>query len=638
MRDLTASTQSPSAKQGLRRRLQLKSGQPTRRPPHLPMKSASTSWIGRALAAALAVAVLLLGACAALPRDVPRPLTTAWAHPLETPLGRAYAEQWRSGDGYSGFRLLSSGMEALGARAGLADSAVRTLDLQYYLVRHDATSQLLLYRVMRAALRGVRVRLLVDDLYAAGRDFDLAAFAAHPNVQVRVFNPFAHRGALGLPHLLEFLADPGRLNRRMHNKLWIADNALAVVGGRNLGDEYFDAQESVNFCDLDLLAVGPVVAQASRSFDEYWNDERSMPIGAFADAPDASRMEVFERAIETALARFHETRYAAALREGRFARDVRDGRIALELAPAQAVYDRPDKPAADGNSFIARMSPLLASAQREILFISPYFIPDARAVAMFGAAVARGARVRVFTNSLASTDVPVVHAGYARVRRALLRAGVELNEMRPEARVRGSAAFHFGSGSGASLHAKAVVVDGRHVLLGSMNMDPRSRRINTEVGVLLDSQAIAAEVAAVFEQGVRPDNAFRVVFKDSAAGTSGQLQWLTQENGNEIVYSSEPLAGWWRRLYAAFAPGLCPRRHAVAGVLSHQWPCMVHGHLRGTMGVLFVRQARATGVPRGEYRLYRCRTIMNCTEVCPKGLSPSHAVERIRLAMARDSS
>lgn len=404
----------------------------------------------------------------------------------------------------------------------------------------------------------MRVRLLVDDLYAAGRDFDLTAFAAHPNVQVRVFNPFAHRGALGLPHVLEFLADPGRLNRRMHNKLWIADNVVAIVGGRNLGDEYFGAQESVNFCDLDLLAAGPVVAQTSRSFDAYWNDERSIPIGAFEDAPDAKRMEVFERTIEGALARFHETRYAAALREGWFAQEVRDGRVALALAPAQAVYDRPDKPPVDDNAFVSRMSPLLASAQREILFISPYFIPDARAVTMFGEAVARGVRVRVFTNSLASTDVPAVHSGYAQVRRALLRAGVELNEMRPEARVRESAAFHFGSGSGASLHAKTVVVDGRHVLLGSMNMDPRSRRLNTEVGLLLDSQTIAADVAAVFEQGVRPVNAFRVALPDGAAGMSGPLEWITQENGNAVVYNSEPLAGWWRRVYAwlvwAFLP------------------------------------------------------------------------------------
>lgn len=507
---------------------------------------------------ALALAALALGGCAALPREVARPLTSAWDRPLETPLGRAYAGQWQAGNDHSGFRLLSSGIEALGARAALAESAVHTLDLQYYLVRHDATSQLLLHRVMLAALRGVRVRLLVDDLYAAGRDFDLAAFAAHPNVQVRVFNPFAHRGPLGLPHLLEFLADPGRLNRRMHNKLWIADNAVAVVGGRNLGDEYFDAQESVNFCDLDLLAAGPVVAQASRSFDEYWNDERSVPIGAFADAPDAGRMQEFERTIESALERFHATPYAAALREGHFAWDVRNGRVGLEPASAQAVYDPPDKPAAAGNAFIARMSPLLAGARHEILFISPYFIPDERAVAMFGAAVSRGVRVRVFTNSLASTDVPLVHAGYARVRRALLQAGVELNEMRPETRVRGSAAFHFGAGSGASLHAKAVVVDARHVLLGSMNMDPRSRLVNTEVGVLLDSRPIAADVAAVFEQGVRPDNAFHVVLSVGEAQSPGLLQWLTSEKGQPVTYTTEPLAGWWRRVYTALARALAP--------------------------------------------------------------------------------
>ena len=514
------------------------------------------AWAGRMLA--LAAAAVLAAGCASVRWDVPRPESHAWEHPHESRLGQAYAAQLQAQPGRSGFHLLSSGMDALGARAGLAEAAGHTLDLQYYLVRQDATSLLLLSRVMHAALRGVRVRLLVDDLFSAGKDFDLAAFAAHPNVQVRVFNPFASRGAFGVAQLLEFIGAASRLNRRMHNKLWIADNAVAIVGGRNLGDEYFDAGAGVNFCDLDVLAAGPVVDEVSRSFDAYWNSPSAVPIGAFAAAPDGREFESFERAVGERLERFREGVYARALRDGRLPMLVAHGRLPLQLAPAEALYDLPAKATTrETNAFAVRMGPLLKAARREVLFISPYFIPDAAAVQMFAALRGRGVRVRVLTNSLASTDVPVVHGGYARVRPSLLRAGVELHEMRPEATA-GRAAFHFGASSGASLHAKAVVVDGRHVLVGSMNMDPRSRLHNTEVGVLLDSEAIAAQVAAVFEEGTRPVNAFRVDSEPGAAAGE-RARWVTEEGGRAAVYLDEPLAGFWRRAAAAlarlFAPG-----------------------------------------------------------------------------------
>jgi cardiolipin synthase C len=516
-----------------------------------------TSASVRAVALAFAAIAVLLQGCASVRWDVARPASTAWDRPQESRLAQAYAPQLQAHPGQSGFHLLSAGMDALAARAGLAEAANHTLDLQYYMVRQDATSLLLLSRVMHAALRGVRVRLLVDDLFAAGKDFDLAAFAAHPNVQVRVFNPFASRGAFGLRQLLEFLGDAARLNRRMHNKLWIADNAAAIVGGRNLGDEYFDAGDGVNFCDLDLLAVGPVVAGISRSFDEYWNSESAVPIGAFAAEPGGDQFAAFEAGVAERLDRFRQTVYARALREGHVAAAAAEGRLTLQPAAGEAVYDAPSKSAPrEDNAFVRRMGPLLNAAEREVLFISPYFIPDAHAVDLFRSLTARGVRVRVLTNSLASTDVPAVHGGYARVRPALLRAGVQLHEMRPQASA-ARTALHFGSSSGASLHAKAVVVDGRHVLLGSMNMDPRSRLHNTEVGVLLRSEALAGQVASVFAEGTRPVNAFRVE-SDAVVPGEARLRWVSEEDGRRTVSTREPAAGLWRRAYAALARLLAP--------------------------------------------------------------------------------
>ncbi len=257
-------------------------------------------------AAALCFATMV--ACTTPRLDVPRPLSEAWLHPEATALGREFGKELAGHPGQSGVFPLASGMEAFTIRASLAESAERTLDLQYYIVQQDTTTQLLLDRVLRAAQRGVRVRLLIDDLYALGRDFELATLAAHPNIEVRVFNPFLRRGGWGLSQLLEFLGDSRRLNRRMHNKLWIADNAAAVVGGRNLGDEYFDAHSEVTFTDLDILAAGPVVRDISRSFDEYWNSEWAVPVEAFvAAAPSAEQFATFERALEARLERFRDT-------------------------------------------------------------------------------------------------------------------------------------------------------------------------------------------------------------------------------------------------------------------------------------------------------------------------------------------
>jgi putative cardiolipin synthase len=516
-----------------------------------------------AMLASLFLVTALTG-CADPPRDVPRPRSEAWPHPEETALGRVLGEPLAGHKDQSGFYLLDSGMEALSIRAGLAENAQHTLDLQYYLLHEDATTQLLLYRVLRAARRGVRVRLLIDDLYAGEKDFDLANFAAQPNVEVRVFNPFQSRGSLGLSRLLEFFGDATRLNRRMHNKLWIADNAAAIVGGRNLGDEYFDANGEVNFSDLDVLAAGPVVRDVSRSFDDYWNSEWAVPIQAFAAAPpNPAQVADFGHALEARLERFRDTNYARALREVRLGPRLLAKQVPLTPAPAIVLYDKPTKISAESGAespsqiFPSRIRPIVEAAKHEVILISPYFIPSEQGIDILSALARRGVRVRILTNSLASTDVTVVHAGYAHLRARLLAAGVELYEARPDAPPDAIRRWRPGASSGASLHAKAIVVDRKSLLVGSMNLDPRSRLSNTEVALLIESAALGGQFGALFEKAISPDQAFHVELSEPGIANS-PLVWLGRQDGQPVRYTREPLASWWRRMVSSLFGALAP--------------------------------------------------------------------------------
>ena len=475
-------------------------------------------------------------------------------------MGRGAAARLAASHGDSGFLLLDSGMDAFAARAALAEAAEHTLDLQYYIVHESATTQLLIYRLLRAADRGVRVRLLVDDLSAAGKELHFDELAAHPNVQVRVFNPFVFRGPLGLPQFFEFIGSAERLNRRMHNKLWIANNAAAVVGGRNLGDEYFGADSALNFVDLDLFAVGPVVRKLSRSFDAYWNSESAVPIEAFVAAkPSEAQVSQLASTLAQRIELFRDTPYAQALREARFGRQLRQFEMPLEIAPAEVLWDDPAKPVPAGEEVAPgavspRIHPHVESAEREVLLSSPYFIPSERAVATLTGLARRGVRVRVLTNSLASTDVLAAHAGYARYRARLIAGGVDIFEMQPLPR-EADAKHRFGS-SGASLHAKAIVVDRRFVVVGSMNLDPRSRRHNTELAVLVEGAELGKGVADLFEEGVQPAHAYRVELANPNHVDAG-LVWITEEDGKPVRYTSEP-ASIGRRFAADFLSIFAP--------------------------------------------------------------------------------
>ncbi|MBD9667410.1 phospholipase D family protein [Variovorax sp. VRV01] len=508
----------------------------------------------------LLAAALLLAACAAIAFDAPRAPSHAFDQPLQTSLGRTYFAQLASAPGQSGFHLLVSGPEAFAARGALAAAAERTLDLQYYSVADDSTATLLLDGVLRAAQRGVRVRLLVDDLNVGDREAHLSVLAGHPNVEVRLFNPFSQRGSFGLVQVLELLGDGERLNRRMHNKLWIADGAVAVMGGRNLGNAYFNASQERDFADLDVLAAGPVVAEVSRSFDQYWNSREAVPIAAVAGpAPPLADLRQAWAEIAAQAGHFREGAYVRSLRRTAFGGLVRSGRVPLVVAPAEALFDVPANSLAGSPEATSAIFPVLRKdveqARHDVILVSPYLVPGATGVEVLCGLARRGVRVRILTNSLASTDVPVVHAGYARYRPQLLACGVVLYELRPGGP--GARTPRLGLSSGASLHAKAVVVDSHAVFIGSMNLDPRSSKLNTEVALRIESQELGGQLTALFGEATTLDQVFEVEL-DEPGNAASSLRWQSLDGDRPVRYSSDPLASAWRVWMARFLGGLAP--------------------------------------------------------------------------------
>jgi putative cardiolipin synthase len=459
----------------------------------------------------------------------------------------------------SGFRLLDSGMEAFLMRVALAESAQRSLDLQYYIYRDDDTGAYLTQALLKAADRGVRVRLLVDDLNIVRKDDDVTALDAHPHIEVRIFNPFATRRDTYWARLLCFFSDAARLNRRMHNKSFIADNLCAIVGGRNIGDEYFDASRDFGFGDLDVLAVGPITADISHSFDQYWNSAFAYPPSTFgARALAKVWMERLRLRLGRHFIRMRKSDYANRVYKTDLATQLSERHLTLEWAPARLLADPPEKivePAAAAPTVpYDQLRRLAERAASEIILVSPYFVPGEAGMAALRGLRERNVRVRVLTNSLASTDVAAVHAGYRRYRAALLDIGIELYELKPIVPTgrRRRRRIMFGSAR-ASLHAKTFVFDRSHVVIGSMNIDPRSIYLNTELGLTIDSARLAGEIADSFEELIDPDYSYKV----ERNARSGRLLWKSREGGAEVVCGHDPLVSVWRRL-AVIALGWLP--------------------------------------------------------------------------------
>ena len=487
--------------------------------------------------------MLSLGACGGLPKGGERPPSTAMKNNGGTALAAAVRPRVAAHPGQSGLHTLLDGREALAARVALADAAQRSLDVQYFIWNKDMAGKVLLEHLFRAADRGVRVRLLLDDLGTMPSDATLLAIDSHPNIEVRMFNPVALRS----PRLLGMVADFGRINKRMHNKSFTADGQVAIVGGRNIGDEYFEAHTVMNFADFDVVVIGPVVKEVSDQFDLYWNNQSAIPIAALARQNTTPEQFAAKRA---ALIAYHETAadsaYAQSLRDSEFARQLRNRNVPYYWGRATIVNDHPDKVATSADKTETHLAPQLRAVvdktKRELFLVSPYFVPGKQGVELLAGVHQRGARVVVITNSLSSTDGVPVHSKYQLYRKPLIEAGVELYEIKPTAGAQLKRRFREPAGSSTGgLHAKTFTFDRRIGFIGSYNLDPRSSKLNTEMGVFFNCPALARRLPEKAERDLGR-NAYRV----ELAGN--RLVWVTREGNKQVRYDSEPETGLWKRI------------------------------------------------------------------------------------------
>lgn len=554
------------------------------------MRALAARPAGRAL---LLCGAVLLAGCARLPKDVDRPVSKAPPPALETPLGRI-AKASTVDPEQSGFRLMPTGQYALQARIELARRAQRTLDVQYYQIYNDRTGRYLLRTLRDAADRGVRVRLIIDDLYTSGNDPLLLGFDAHPNVEVRLFNPFPAGRQNFLTRFAVNIHEFDRVHRRMHNKLFIADGVMAVVGGRNIADEYFMASAGANFIDLDTFTLGAILPRLGALFDEYWNSDRVMPMRAIVktDLSDEQLRADFERMTSAEavpiqrVTRLSDEAGGGEIVEvvgmtggtpepekpppndilgyGPIVDELNAGKVGLIWADAQAYADAPDKvigrvstygiaPIDDVDSVRYNVIEMMRRARKDVVLTSPYLVPGADGMEVFRHAVERhGVKFTLITNSLAATDEPVVHTGYRRYRPELLKLGMNLYELSPQKVSRSLRLGRFSTSIGR-LHAKSAVVDGDRVFIGSLNFDPRSNQHNTEFGLFIQSPQIAQQVLKLVDV-IRQQGAYKVVLAENGK----DLVWLTSGPGGSEQIVEEPEADAWTRIMLEVLSVLVP--------------------------------------------------------------------------------
>ncbi len=491
--------------------------------------------------------LLLMGGCATLPDNFERPESYAYTDTDDTYLGKARRDKLLAHPGQSGFLLLANGLDAFVARAVLANLAERSIDVQYFMFHSDLIGRLLVEQLLIAADRGVRVRLLVDDIALGGRDLDAAMLDSHPNMEVRIFNPFSRKTS----RLSQFVTRYGSVTRRMHNKSFTVDNQMAILGGRNIGDEYFEADPDVTFGDLDVLVIGPVVKDVSASFDLYWNSEWAYPALALkGEPPTAEETRIARQELSEFVEKQTDSPYLQTLEESDLAKKIRRGEISYSWGNAEVIYDQPEKIVHDFSKrelhLVSKLSPYLQETREEMIVFSPYFVPGKEGTAKLIQLSERGVRVRILTNSLASTNHSIVHSGYAKYRKRLLRAGVELYEMNKkyseedQKDEKGEPGY-----SETVLHAKSFVLDREKVFIGSLNLDPRAIYHNTEIGVVLTSSEIANGMGDWFDQNIE-QVAFRLELHTNKNG-SEKILWHGMENGKERIYSVEPHTGFCLR-------------------------------------------------------------------------------------------
>lgn len=552
----------------------------------LPVCLPSIAWRWAAL---LLLAAWLTG-CASLPSEVDRPVSTALANPEQTRLGNAVQQRAAKAGtrNHSGFALVNSAELAFTSRMALIDAAQKTLDIQYYAIHADETTDRMFDALRAAAARGVRIRILLDDFNTAGKNAQVLKIAFEPNIELRLFNPLpGGRGSLFF-RILGSLNDVDRIQRRMHNKIFVADNAVAITGGRNLGETYFGQSEGTNFIDADVLAAGRMARELSRSFDLYWNNPLAYPVQSLMTQEEIEKIKPrpapgAATPPATAVAPAADGPVAQASSDKTTPAEVRtttalDGTVSVieplpdstnlalldwTWAPAVLLVDKPSKIAADADSVeeaqdttVDGLLQLMSQAKRDLLLVSPYFVPGQRMMDQFAAIRQKGVRIRVLTNSLASNDAPAAHVGYARYRKALLALGIELYEMRAEqegtlSSFGGLGSSGSGGGSRASLHAKVVVLDSRLLVIGSMNLDLRSQLQNSEVALVISSKKLADDTTQLIEPALAR-GAYKVELVD------GQLVWRAPQDSKLADTRIEPDASTalklMLKLIGPFAP------------------------------------------------------------------------------------
>ena len=507
----------------------------------------------------LCCATAFLTACATRPPATAfdRQVTHALPATENTPLHTALAPLEAAHPDQSGFRVLASGTDALQMRIALARAATKTLDMQYYIANEDTTGKLLLGAALYAADHGVRVRMLVDDLNFKDIDQVMAGLNSHDNIEIRVFNPFGSAQQGVFERTTNVFTQLGHFTRRMHNKAMIADNQIAIVGGRNLGDEYFSASETLQFRDLDVLAAGPITADVSASFDDYWNSSIAYPLRVLNKQKfDAKELDKTRDDLRQHWRTNADPYNAKPLNATPLATQIANDQLGLTWAPAEFKADLPEKIVHPSPDYVSppmqRLGELMRDAQKDFLIISPYFVPHDSGVKAAGELTHRGVRIAVLTNSLAATDAVAVQAGYSPFRVPLLKQGVELYEFKPQQDT--PRAGVAGSRSRASLHAKTYVIDRKILVIGSMNLDPRSANLNTELALVIHSPVLAEQVAGIFERATAPEESYRVTLADDAqlaylrsiGAPLSPLVWTDVEDGKRRTYIFDPQAGLYR--------------------------------------------------------------------------------------------
>jgi len=517
-----------------------------------PRDSASLRWL-----CLLLLSIWVTG-CASLPSEVERPVSAALANPSETRLGQAVADRAATAGtrNDSGFAIADSAELAFTSRMTLIKAAQKTLDIQYYAIFADDTTERMFEALREAAKRGVRIRILLDDFNTSGKNAQVLKLAFERNIELRLFNPLpGGRGSMIL-RILSNLKDVARMQRRMHNKIFVADNAVAIVGGRNLGETYFGQSAGTNFVDIDLMAAGRIVRELSHSFDQYWNNPLAYPvqslmteeeIEALKPQADNTRQPATSAPNTTSTARIITSSNGVATTLPALPDSTDLRLLTWTWASSVMLVDKPSKIAADADAVgesqdtaVDGLLQLMSQARTELLIVSPYFVPGERMMKQFADLRQRGVRVRVLTNSLASNDAVAAHVGYARYREALLAMGIELYEMHAEQKgaiasfgsIGGSTGDSIGA-SRASLHAKVVVIDNRLLVVGSMNLDLRSKLQNSEVAIVIRNRALSAEATRMIEPALA-SGAWRVAL------VNDQLVWFAPQDSGLKDSTIEP--------------------------------------------------------------------------------------------------